>query len=256
MATEKRTLRQMATERRLTMAQRDEQDFLMIEENAPEWQRKWENNYVAEEKRQSDIRHSFGFDAKTIQALLDVTSTVRDVGQFRNYLRESLPAEAREQLWLKEMTEDRYTLVIDCGDSIVDMHIYGLAADHDGISVSTKIEDYGNHRVKFPSMDKVNAFALALIAVAANYPDSALGFSGYPVSDPNWYSRIERDATSPLGEVAKAAQTAEPVLRQPATIAEEIEAQDAAMWHGDPDAGIPNEGKVMIGGVTVGDPEP
>jgi hypothetical protein len=35
--------------------------------------------------------------------------------------------------------------------------------------------------------------------------------------------------------------------RQPSTLAEEIEAHDSATWYGDPDAGVPVEGRVTVG---------
>jgi hypothetical protein len=38
-----------------------------------------------------------------------------------------------------------------------------------------------------------------------------------------------------------------PTVRRPATLAEEMAAQDAVTWYGDPDAGIPVEGQITVG---------
>jgi hypothetical protein len=67
-------------------------------------------------------------------------------------------------------------------------------------------------------------------------------------------SQITGTSVSELIRRAIDASFPKPTVRP--TLAEEIEAQDAATWYGDPDAGIPVEGRVTVGGVTVGDPEP
>jgi hypothetical protein len=62
--------------------------------------------------------------------------------------------------------------------------------------------------------------------------------NGVPVSE-----FIRRAVDTWIGGTASA--------RQPSTLAEEIEAHDSATWHGDPDAGIPIEGKVTVGKPTA-----
>jgi hypothetical protein len=64
-------------------------------------------------------------------------------------------------------------------------------------------------------------------------------------------SQITGTSVSELIRRAVDAWLRRPDMPQPTTLAEEIEAQDSATWHGDPDAGVPVEGRPTVGKPSV-----